>query len=70
VPAGSLWFEPAPNDYFDGARSFLGLLGLYTVRPVDPSDRAKLKQVPEAYETRTAALQRLYYNMMLLREWY
>jgi subtilisin family serine protease len=70
VPPGSLWFEPAPNDYFDGARSFLGLLGLHTVRHVDATDRAKLKQQPKANETRSVALQRLYYNMMLLREWH
>jgi subtilisin family serine protease len=70
VPEGSLWFEPAPNDYFDGARSLYGLLGLHTLRYVDPTKRALLKQTARTGETRLAALQRLYYNMMLLREWH
>lgn len=67
VPPGSLWFEKTGNDYFDGARSFLSLVGFHTLHHVDPSERAGLKQRPEEG---TTALQRLYYNMMLLREWH
>lgn len=70
VPAGSLWFEKTGNDYFDGARSFLSLIGLHTLHHVKSTERASLKQRPGEGETRTAALQRLYYNMMLLREWH
>jgi len=70
VPVGSLWFEKTSNDYFDGARSFFGLLGLQTVHHINPSERAKLRQKPVRGETRIEALQRLYYNMLLLREWH
>ncbi|MEA3208394.1 MAG: hypothetical protein QOE70_1451 [Chthoniobacter sp.] len=70
VPPGSLWFGKAPNDYFDGARSFWGILGLQTLQPVPLSQRAILRQERHAGETRTDALQRLYFNMMLLREWH
>jgi subtilisin family serine protease len=70
IPPGTLWFEKAGNDYFDGARSFFGLLGFQTWRHVDPSDRAKLRQTPRPGEPRVAALQRLYFNMLLLREWH
>ena len=70
VPVGSLWFEKTSSDYFDGARSFFGLLGLQTLHHVDPNDRAKLRQKPVRGETRIEALQRLYYNMLLLREWH
>ena len=70
VPKGSLWFEKTSNDYFDGARSFLSLLGLQTLHHVAITDRADLKQRPNKTETQAIALQRLYYNMMLLRKWH
>jgi len=70
VPKGSLWFEETRNDYFDGARSFLSLLGLQTVNHVAITDRANLKQRPSKTENQVVALQRLYYNMMLLRKWH
>ncbi len=70
VPRGSLWFEKTSNDYFDGARSFLSLLGLQTLHHVAITDRADLKQRRNKTETQTVALQRLYYNMMLLRKWH
>lgn len=67
VPEGSLWFERAGRDYFDGARSALSVLGLHTLRQVPTEERAGLKQKPE---TETTEMQRLYFNMMLLREWH
>jgi subtilisin family serine protease len=70
VPKGSLWFEKTGNDYFDGARSFLSLLGLQTLHHVAITDRADLKQRPNKTENQVVALQRLYYNMMLLRKWH
>jgi subtilisin family serine protease len=70
VPRGSLWFEKTSNDYFDGARSFLSLLGLQTLHHVAITDRADLKQRSNKTETQAVALQRLYYNMMLLRKWH
>lgn len=70
VPPGSLWWGQAPNDYFDGDRSFLGLLGLQSPGRVPLSQRAILCQTPVAGESRTDALQRLYFNMYLLREWH
>jgi hypothetical protein len=70
VPKGSLWFEKTSNDYFDGARSFLSLLGLQTLHHVAITDRADLKQRPNKTETQAIALQRLYYNMILLRKWH
>jgi subtilisin family serine protease len=70
VPKGSLWFEKTSNDYFDGARSFLSLLGLQTFNHVAITDRAGLKQRPGKTETQAVAFQRLYYNMMLLRKWH
>ena len=69
-PPGSLWFERAPNDYFDGARSFWGILGLQTLRSVPINERAILYQKPRAGETHEQALQRLYFNMTLLHEWH
>ncbi len=69
-PPGSLWFDRAPNDYFDGARSFWGILGLQTLRSVPIAQRAILYQKPRTGETHEQALQRLYFNMMLLREWH
>ena len=69
-PPGSLWFERAPNDYFDGARSLWGILGLQTLRSVPTNQRAILYQKPRANETHEQALQRLFFNMMLLREWH
>jgi subtilisin family serine protease len=70
VPPDSLWWAKAPNDYFDGERSFLGILGLQAPGRVPISQRAMLRQTPVAGESRTDSLQRLYYNMMLLREWH
>jgi hypothetical protein len=70
VPKGSLWFEKTGNDYFDGARSFLSLFGLQTLHHVAITDRADLKQRPNRTENQVVALQRLYYNMMLLRKWH
>jgi subtilisin family serine protease len=70
IPTGSLWFEKTGNDYFDGARSLFSLFGLQSLRHVDRSDRASLRQRPGKRENERAALQRLYYNMMLLREWH
>ena len=70
IEPGTLWYEKAGNDYFDGARSFLGLLGFQTWRHVDLTERAILRQRPAPGESRAAALQRLYYNMWLLREWH
>jgi subtilisin family serine protease len=70
VPKGSLWFEEAGNDYFDGARSFLSLFGLQTRHHVCSTCRAGLRQTPIRGENETLALQRLYYNMMLLRKWH
>jgi subtilisin family serine protease len=70
IPDGSLWFERAPNDYFDGARSLYALLGLQTLHPPEPICRADLWQKKVAGETRSEALQRLYYNMLLLKEWH
>src|SRR5439155_1750283 len=70
VPKGSLWFEKTGNDYFDGARSFLSLFGLQTLHHVAITDRADLKQRPNKTENQVVALQRLYYNMMLLRKWH
>ena len=69
-PAGSLWFGKAPNDYFDGARSFRALFGLQTLQSVPINQRAILYQKPRAGETRTGAIERLYFNMMLLHEWH
>jgi hypothetical protein len=70
LPKGSLWFGKTGNDYFDGARSFLSLLGLQAIHHVPINARALLKQRPSKTENQLAALQRLYYNMMLLREWH
>jgi subtilisin family serine protease len=70
VPKGSLWFEETGNDYFDGARSFFSLFGFQTRHHVAPTDRAGLRQRPARGERENVALQRLYYNMMLLRKWH
>jgi hypothetical protein len=70
VPKGSLWFEKTANDYFDGARSLLSLLGFQTLHHVAITDRANLKQRPSKTENQALALQRLYYNMMLLCKWH
>lgn len=67
---GSLWFERAPNDYFDGARSFRGIFGLQTLRSVDINHRAVLSQRARSHETRPKALERLYFNMLLLEKWH
>lgn len=70
VPKGSLYFEQAGNDYFDGARSFWSVFGLHSIRHVKPHERARLEQQPLAGKGRAAELGQLYYNMMLLREWH
>jgi subtilisin family serine protease len=70
VPRGSLWFEKAGNDYFDGARSLFSIFGFQTKNHVALTDRADLRQRPNRRETQNVALQRLYYNMMLLRKWH
>ena len=70
APPGSLWFEKAPNDYFDGARSFRGIFGWQTLQSVPINDRAILSQRLRTRETRPEALERLYFNMMLLHEWH
>jgi subtilisin family serine protease len=70
VPKGSLWFEKAGNDYFDGARSLLSLFGFQTRQHVPLTYRADLKQRPTPQEDQRVALQRLYYNMALLRKWH
>jgi len=70
IPPGSLYYEKAPKDYFDGGRSFLGLLGFQTWGHVALNDRADLRQQPKPGETRTAAMQRLFYNIALLRRWH
>jgi subtilisin family serine protease len=70
VPPNSLWFGKTQDDWFDGARSLFSLLGLQTLHPPERHKRAGLYQRPKDGETRTAAMQRLFYNMMLLREWH
>ncbi|MEO6788725.1 MAG: hypothetical protein ABI318_21595, partial [Chthoniobacteraceae bacterium] len=71
IPAdGSLYFDRAPNDYFDGGRSLLGLLGLQKGRNVPIGRRAILRQGTTPANTPTAAMQRLYYNLLLLRDWH
>lgn len=70
LPPGSLWFIKAPNDYMDGARSFFGLIGWQKPGYVHLRDRLRLYQRPLVDKSRVAALERLYYNMMLLREWH
>ena len=69
-PAGSLWFGKAPNDYFDGARSFRALFGLQTLQSVPINQRAILWQKTRPGDTRADSLERLYFNMMLLHEWH
>jgi subtilisin family serine protease len=70
VPPNSLWFGMTQPDWFDGARSFFSLLGLHTLDPPEPHQRARLYQRFRDGETRAAAMQRLFYNMMMLREWH
>jgi len=70
VPPNSLWFGMTQPDWFDGARSFFSLLGLHTLHPPERHQRARLYQRFRDGETRTAAMQRLFYNMMMLREWH
>lgn len=67
---GSLYFEKAPNDYFDGARSVWGLLGLQRGRNVPIASRATLRQGKTPAGTPTLAMQRLYYNLLLLQDWH
>jgi subtilisin family serine protease len=70
APPGSLWFGKAPNDYFDGVRSFWGLFGLQSIQRVPIAERAILSQRDRSHETRPQALERLYFNMMLLEKWH
>ncbi len=73
-PAGdSLYFDPkhrAPRDYFDGVRSLPGLLGVRFGGEVPIGRRATLRQNETAAATQPEAMQRLYYNMLLLRSWH
>jgi hypothetical protein len=68
-PPGSLYYEPAGNDYFDGERSFLSFFGLATRQKVHVYCRAGLDQLPNPNEDRATALRRLQYNIALLRAW-
>jgi len=70
VPRNSLWYGHVGRDYFDGARSALSFFGLHTHHPPDQRHRAKLEEQPKPNDTEVDALERLYYNMMLLREWH
>ena len=69
----SLYFDPkwpAPHDFFDGVRSLPGLFGLRLGHAVPGEDRAQLKQNKTPGNTRDEAMQRLYYNMLLLQKWH
>jgi subtilisin family serine protease len=70
IPRGSLYYGMAPQDRFDGDRSFLGLLGLQSWQRVRPEDEADLRQRPDPGEDRRRAIQRLFYNMSLLQAWH
>jgi len=59
-----LKYRLAPRDFFDGARSFKSLLGFRVDLPY--GERADLDQ---RLQTPQPALQRLFYNTLLLREW-
>ncbi len=69
-PPESLYFGKAPNDYFDGGRSVWGLLGLQSGRNVPGGNRAKLRENLTPAPTQFLAMQRLYYNLLLLRDWH
>ncbi|MEQ1858999.1 MAG: S8/S53 family peptidase [Chthoniobacteraceae bacterium] len=69
-PDGSLYFGKAPNDYFDGARSVWSVFGLHTWRESEGKERATLRQKGATKDTPAEAMQRLYYNLLLLREWH
>lgn len=69
-PPESLYFSKAPNDYFDGGRSVWGIIGLRSGRDVPTGNRAKLRENYTAVPTPVLAMQRLYYNLLLLREWH
>jgi hypothetical protein len=65
---GSLYFETTPNEHHDGFNVSKFIFGSGG-RRIDTTDRAKLQQRGFPGETRTQALQRLYYNMFLVRDW-
>ena len=69
-PPGSLYFAQAPNDYFDGGRSIWAILGLQSGRNVPTGNRAKLRENDTPAPTPALAMQRLYYNLLLLRDWH
>ena len=69
-PKDSLYCEKTGNDYFDGGRSIWRFLGVRFSKNVPFENRAGLRQRPGPNEDREAALTRLYYNVMLLREWH
>ena len=73
-PAGdSLYFDPkyrAPRDYFDGARSLQGLLGVRFGGDVPGSKRATLRQNVYPEKKPGDEMQRLYFNMLLLQNWH
>ncbi|MEO6753148.1 MAG: S8/S53 family peptidase [Chthoniobacteraceae bacterium] len=69
-PPGSLYFAQAPNDYFDGGRSIWAILGLQSGRNVPTGNRAKLRENDTPVPTPALALQRLYYNLLMLRDWH
>lgn len=69
----TLYFDPkhrAPRDYFDGARSLRALLGLRFGGEIPGYKRATLRQNETVVKTEPEAMERLYYNLLLLREWH
>ena len=60
-------YHESPRDFADGARSIAALFGL--VHPVPIAERADLRQISRNNETKEEALERVYFNMMLLEKW-
>lgn len=72
LPTGNgsltLTYARAPEDYYDGDRSFTSLFGL--AADLTTNDRADLDQRRRPHLEKEEALTRLFYNTMLLEAWH
>ena len=65
---GTLYFAKTQDDFFEGDRSLWSFFGLSRAGTVNVRERAVLEQ--SRIDGRAAALEQLYRNTLLLREWH
>ena len=65
----TLYFAKSGRDHFDAQRSFVGLIGLDTLRSLRYDQRADLFQSPMPGAERADTIRSFFYNTLLLRAW-